>query len=141
MTFPINTETARHGRRLFLFGGVGVANTATDFLAFAALVALGLAPALANVLAFLLANAQSYLVNSRITFRTEDGPSALSPFGYGRFLAVHVVSLVISTAMIVAFAGVTGPLKAKAAATVFTFLWNYTVSALVVFRQPRERAS
>src|SRR5690606_5480450 len=55
-----SSSPARHGRRFALFGGVGLVNTATDLAVFAALMAAGLAPVLANGAGFVAANAQSY---------------------------------------------------------------------------------
>lgn len=135
-------DAASHGRRFVLFGGVGVANTATDFAAFAALIAAGISPVAANALAFFIANAQSYWMNSRVTFREAGRPAAISPGGYTKFLGAHLVSLLISTAMIAAFADVIGAVGAKALAAIFTLAWNYTMSAHLVFRpEPRRPES
>jgi putative flippase GtrA len=123
-----------HGRRLALFSGVGLANTLTDFLVYAGLVAAGVFAPAANVAAFFAANAQSYLVNARVTFRKAGGPAAISPLGYAKFLGAHIVSLILSTAMIVAFADAIGPIAAKLASFVFTLAWNYATSALFVFK-------
>lgn len=129
-----DSDTPDHGRRFALFGGVGVVNTATDFATFAALVAAGVSPVAANGAAFLVANTQSYWLNSRVTFRDGGGPARLSFGGYGKFLGAHIVSLAISTAMIAAFAGVIGAVGAKAVAAIFTLAWNYMMSAHFVFR-------
>ncbi|MEX0644983.1 MAG: GtrA family protein [Parvularculaceae bacterium] len=124
----------RHGRRIALFSGVGVVNTITDFVAYAALVGLGAFAPTANVIAFLGANAQSYIVNARITFREAGEPARLTLLGYAKFLGAHIVSLVISTAMIIAFADAIGAIAAKLASFAFTFAWNYAMSAFFVFR-------
>lgn len=115
------------------FGGVGVANTIADFIIFWALIAAGAPAVAANFTGFLAANLQSYLLNSRITFRAEGRPAAVSLSGYGRFLAAHAMSLAVSTILIVVLADRAGPLAAKAAAMGFTFLSNYAMSALFVF--------
>ncbi len=115
------------------FGGVGLANTIADFLIFWALIAAGTPPAPANVAGFLVANLQSYLLNSHITFRAEGRPAAVSFSGYGKFLAAHAISLALSTILIVVLADRVGPLPAKAASIAFTFLWNYAMSARFVF--------
>lgn len=128
------------GRRMIRFGGVGVVNTITDFALFGALIAAGASPAPANIAGFLGANLQSYLLNSRITFRVGGRPAALSPPGYMKFLAAHAMSLVASTAMVVILADRVGPLPAKAAAVGFTFVWNYAMSAIFVFAR-RNAAS
>lgn len=125
---------AFNGRKLALFGGVGVANTATDFVAFAGLVAFGVPAIVANGAAFLIANAQSYWMNSRVTFRDEGRAAPISVSGYGKFLSAHLVSLLISMGMIAAFSGVIGALAAKAVAAIFTLAWNYMMSAHFVFK-------
>lgn len=117
------------------FGGVGVANSITDFSTYWVFVAFGAAPALANVAGFIIANLQSYLLNSRFTFSAHGRIAARSLSGYGKFLIAHLMSLAVSTVMILALAGNIGPLPAKAAAMGFTFLWNYTMSALFVFAE------
>lgn len=127
-------DPAGHGRRFVLFGGVGVANTATDFAAFALFVAAGVPAVAANGAGFLIANAQSYWMNSRVTFREEGRPAPISFRGYGKFLSAHLVSLLISTGMIAAFADVIGAVGAKAVAAIFTLAWNYMMSAHFVFK-------
>jgi putative flippase GtrA len=125
----------RHSSRLARFGGVGVANTLADFSVYAGLLALG-APALAaNAASFVVASGQSYVLNSRITFRDGGAPAPMSFGGYARFFAAHLMSLAISSAMIAVLAGQIGPLIAKASAIVFTFGLNYAMSAHFVFRR------
>ena len=126
-----------HAARASKFAGVGVLNTAVDFGAFAALTAAGV-PALAgNLAAFVLANAVSYRLNGRFTFR--EAEPRLSAAGYLRFASVHAVSLALSSGFIALFAGALGALGAKAAAAVFTLLWNYAASAFFVFRRKPVR--
>lgn len=125
----------RHGGRMARFGGVGLINTLTDFLIYAALVFAGLAPALANAASFFAANAQSYAINGYVTFRDPGEKAQYSVGGYLRFLAAHAASLAISTAVILAFADAYGAYLVKAAAIVFTFVWNYFASAFLVFRR------
>lgn len=127
----------RQGGRIAKFGGVGLANTAVDFAVYAVLVAAGAPLLLANVASFAVANAQSYLLNSRITFRDAGGAARISFGGYGKFLAAHLMSLAISTAIIAIFADRWGPMASKASAAFFTFVWNYATSAILVFRRTR----
>lgn len=115
------------------FGGVGVANTITDFAVFWVLIVAGLTPVLANLAAFFVANLQSYFFNARVTFRVAGRPAAVSPAGYLKFLTAHLMSLAVSTAMVVMLASRIGPLAAKAAAIGFTFAWNYAMTAAFVF--------
>lgn len=123
------------------FGGVGLVNTLTDFLGYAVLLAAGAAPLIANAFGFAAANAQSYLLNSQFTFREAGRAAQAAPAGYARFLAAHLASLAISTAMIALFADALGPIAAKAVAALFTFVWNYAASAIFVFRRRRAPVS
>lgn len=130
-----------HGPRILRFGGVGIANTVTDFALFWVLIVGGLAPVLANVAAFFIANLQSYFVNARVTFRVGGRPAAVSAAGYLKFMTAHLMSLAVSTAMVAMLAGRIGPLPAKAAAIGFTFAWNYATTAAFVFARraaPRD---
>lgn len=137
----IGFAARREGARMAKFGGVGLANTATDFFVYGALLSIG-APALgANAAGFFAANAQSYLLNSRFTFHEGCAPARVSLAGYGKFLLAHLISLAISSAMIAIFADRWGALPAKASATLFTFLWNYSMSAIFVFGAKRRAAT
>lgn len=120
-------------RRMLRFGGVGLVNTVADFAVFWALTALGAAPVAANGAGFVASNLQSYLLNSRITFRVDGRAAAISLIGYGKFLLAHTMSLVVSTLLIVALAERIGALPAKGAAIGVAFLWNYATSAAIVF--------
>jgi len=129
------TESSRgtfagHAPHAARFAGVGVFNTGLDFLVFIALQTAA-APALfANGAAFLCANGASYALNARFTFGAD-----VSFGGYGRFLSVHVASLVVSTVCIAAFEGLIGALAAKAVAAALALSWNYAGSALFAFRK------
>ena len=99
------------------------------------MLALGLAPVAANVIGFLGANAQSYFLNARFTFREGGRSSPITLAGYGKFAAAHIASLIISTLMIIALADSIGAFAAKIAALGFTFVWNYSTTALFVFKR------
>lgn len=124
-----------HGRGAFLFSLVGVLNTATDFAVYAAGVYLGVFPLLANVIAFIAANIQSYWVNAVVTFRRDGRAAKMSVRGYFRFAAAHLFGLAISTGFILAFSSAVGPLPAKLGAVAFSVASNYVLSALFVFRR------
>lgn len=137
----IKARARREGARMARFGAVGLANTATDFALFSALILAGVAPTLANGAGFLAANLQSYLVNARVTFGEKGAPAPVSFSGYGKFAGAHILSLVFSTAMILVLSDRIGPFAAKAAGALFTFLWNYWSSAFFIFRAGKENAS
>lgn len=129
------TTLRRHGRQFFVFGLVGVFNTITDFSVYAAGIFIGLPPALANIVAFMTANPLSYFINSRTTFRVASKPAPISYKGYAKFLTAHLLSLVISTALVGFLAPQIGPFRAKILAVVVTALINYSASAIFVFRR------
>lgn len=129
-----------HRTRIVRFAGAGALSAVTDFAVFAAAGAAGAAPAAANVVSFLAANAQSYVLNARLTFRTGGRPTPLSPSGYGRFFFAHLFSLALSTALVAALAPAFGAWPAKIAAALVAGVWNYAASSRFVFVRPREGA-
>lgn len=116
------------------FGAVGVGNVVTEFAVFGALLHFGVGPLAANLLGFLCANIQSYVVNAHVTFRKDGAAAPLTIFAYRRFFLAHCLSLAISSGFIIFFAEQFGPLLAKAAAVGFGFIANYSISARFVFR-------
>jgi putative flippase GtrA len=114
------------------FGLVGVVNTLIDFVVFVALYRLaGLDPLAANVVAFLTAVSNSYVMNHRWTFHQSH--SALSFSAYLRFVLVNIGGLIIGTLAILSF-GRFMPLEiAKLIATAITLLVNFSSSKLLVF--------
>lgn len=116
------------------FGGAGLASAVVDFATFAAAIGAGAPPAAANIGAFLVANAQSYVLNARLTFVTAGSPAPLSWRAYGRFLAAHLLSLAASTAIVAGLAPHLGPWPAKIVAALVAAAWNYCASHYFVFR-------
>jgi putative flippase GtrA len=131
----VSARLRRHSSAMARFGVVGVGNLVTEFAVFAALLHVGLPALAANACGFLGANSQSYVVNAHVTFRKDGAGAALSWSGYRRFFLAHCLSLAMSTAFILAFAGDVGPYAAKGAAVLFGFIANYAMSALFVFRE------
>jgi putative flippase GtrA len=131
----------QNGRRFFLFGVVGVVNTLVDFAAFSAALALGVTPALANILAFATANPLSYIINGKVTFRSASGPAALSFGAYAKFCAAHLVSLAISTGLVFWLSPVTGAIPAKLLAVAATLLINFLTSSAIVFGAGEKRSA
>jgi putative flippase GtrA len=137
-------------RKAFIFGVIGVVNTAVDFCIFAFGVnVLGLALVPANVLSWLVAITGSYVMNSFITFAAESGRQ-LKWRGYATFLASGIVGLVANTATLVIgdlllrplLADVQIPhmppanvLGAKILAIGVSFVVNFSMSHFVVFRR------
>jgi len=128
----------RHGARFLKFGAVGGVNTAIDFAVYAGLILAGFTPWIGNICSFLTANAASYLMNSRFTFRGPEGPARLSPSGYLKFFSAHAMSLLVSTAIVAVLASPIGPLFAKLAAIGVTVVLNYLASAFFVFKEEKK---
>lgn len=130
-----------HRRRILRFGGAGVVSAATDFAVYALALGAGAQPAVANALAFLVANVQSYLLNARLTFVYDGRPAQISVSAYGRFLLTHALSLVVSTALVATLAPHIGPLSAKFIAIGVAAVWNYGASHYFVFGRDKALRS
>jgi putative flippase GtrA len=122
------------------FGMVGVVNTFVDLGVF--LLAYGkfgvpLIPA--NVLSWLVAVTGSYVMNSFITFSVESGRK-LRWRDYGTFVASGIAGAVANTAALVVAAYFVPIVIAKFVAILASFMVNFSLSHLVVFR-PRNRAA
>ncbi|MEO5343269.1 MAG: GtrA family protein [Gammaproteobacteria bacterium SHHR-1] len=121
-------------RQFLRFGLVGVLNTALDFTLFILFYGvLGLAPQLANALAFWLAASNSYWLNQRWTFAA----SQPSLGAYGRFLLFNAGGLLISSLLLHWLGPVIGMEGAKLAAIGLAFLWNFIMSKHFVFARPK----
>jgi putative flippase GtrA len=131
-------------RKAASFGVVGVINTGIDFGVFWIAVhefALPLIPA--NVLAWVVANSCSFVMNSLFTFAAESG-GKLRWRAYGTFVASGIVGLIANTTTLVVaaklmpllLAGEDAQLAAaKACAILASFVVNFSLSHFVVFRR------
>ncbi len=144
---PLQRLTAALRRQVMLmkatsFALVGVVNTVIDlgvFLVARNVFELSLIPA--NVLAWLVAVAFSYAMNSFTTFAAESGRK-LTWRAYAAFVASGVVGVSASTATLVLLSYVIPELAAKLLAIGVSFLVNFSLSHFVVFRKradPVER--
>ena len=117
-----------------MFASIGLGNTALDFAMFTALIALTpIAPLVANVFSFSLGAVNSFVLNSRITFR--DRPMSLwAPQRVWRFAAVTLCALALSSAVLALLLTVLPPLPAKAGSVVVVFAASYLMNATLVFR-------
>lgn len=136
-----------HERPLILkaisFATVGVLNSVIDFGVFWVAVQYLSAPLIAaNVLSWLVAVSNSYVLNSVITFARESG-GALQWRTYGKFLASGLAGLVVNTTVLIAAVSLMPRLIAdpglqlaasKACAIAASFLVNFSLSYFVVFR-------
>lgn len=125
----------QHINGLFRFGAVGVVSTVVDFAIFA-MLALGFDfnPVVANVIAYLVAVTNSFVLNNRFTFKGHGQRSVLA--AYARFVAVNTGGLMVSTLTIYLLAGLMPALAAKLVAIAFSLFVNYFASYFFVYRPP-----
>jgi putative flippase GtrA len=113
---------------------VGVINTAIDYVVFWILISFTpLSSVLANVISFSLGAANSFLMNSTITF----GDPHTTHCNYEsawRFVAVVLLCLAISTAIVAVGEQFIHPLAAKIISIVGTFTAGYLLNSRFVFR-------
>ncbi|HJR21338.1 MAG TPA: GtrA family protein [Dongiaceae bacterium] len=126
-----------HARRFTVFAGVGAINTLVDIGAFVCLYQFaGLDVILSNVLAFLLAVANSYIFNRFITFRDRSGGSLRR---MGAFFVVAVAAMIVSTAIVFLASQFIHPVFGKLIATVASTFINYLGSHHLVFTRERRQ--
>lgn len=132
-------ETARsHARRFAMFAGIGIINTLIDIGAFVCLYELvGLDVISSNVLAFLLAVANSYVLNRLITFRDRGGGVG-SLRRFARFFVIAVTAMIVSTAIVYLASQLIYPVIGKLIATVASTFINYLGSHRLVFIRERQ---
>jgi putative flippase GtrA len=118
------------------FATIGVINATIDFSIFAfAHYYLGWRVVPANVVAWMIAVTNSYLMNSLTTFAAESG-RRLRLKDYGMFVASQVGGLIANTLTVYALATfLVAAWIAKLAAIGVTFLVNFSLSHFVVFRR------
>ena len=130
----------KHFKGFAKFGSVGVLSTITDFVLFTIALFAGIAPLVANVISFVIANVQSYALNSRFTFRAARKGAPLSVFSYLKFFTVHLPGLGISSAVIYLLGPIIGDLPAKVVAIGGAALSNYFLSAYLVFGDGKSKS-
>ena len=132
------TLTRSHPRRIATFVGIGAVNTAIDISAFACLYGLaGMHVVPANVLAFLIAVTNSYVLNLLITF-ADRGSTRGTLRSFARFLSVAVAAMCVSTAIVYLISMVTHPMIAKLVATAASTAINYVGCHRFVFLPPKR---
>jgi putative flippase GtrA len=120
-------------RRAAIFIGVGAINTVLDISAFACFhQLLGVAVIPSNVLAFLIAVTNSYVLNLLMTFADRRGGRG-TVGSFARFLLVALIALAASTTVVYFASMVVHPLLAKLVATAASTVVNYTGCYRFVF--------
>jgi len=112
------------GNKAGRFLVVGLFNTVIDMAVFAALLFVGLQPLVANVLAWVVAVAFSYVVNSRWSFERDETLSGSQSLL--RFVSLGaLISLGVSSGLIAALAGWIGVWPAKVLGVALAAILNF----------------
>jgi putative flippase GtrA len=128
--------------KVLSFGLIGCVNSAVDFAVFSlGHLYFGLPIIPANLISWCVAVTNSYVLNSMFTFAAESG-RRLSVKSYFTFAATQVGGLIANTATVYVLSVFlfVPVLIAKALAIGASFLVDFTLSHLLVFRK-REEAS
>jgi putative flippase GtrA len=121
------------------FALVGVVNTVVDFIVFSFThMRLGLPIIAANILSWIVAVTGSYVLNTLVTFAAES-EGKLRAGTYVSFAGSQVGGLVANTATVLIASYFMPVLMGKVLAIGVSFLVNFLLSHLVVFRQRRAR--
>jgi putative flippase GtrA len=120
------------------FAMIGVVNTGIDFGVFTFIYYyLGWHILVANPIAWLLAVSNSYVLNSMITFAAETG-RRLSVKAYITFILTQAGGLIANTATVFILSFFVPAWMAKIPAIGASFIVDFTLSHLVVFRRRKE---
>jgi putative flippase GtrA len=120
------------------FALIGCINAAIDFGVFSiGYFYVGLPLVVANVIAWCAAVSNSYVLNSLITFAAES-ERRLSVKAYLTFAATQVGGLVANTTTVVVASFFIPVLLAKVLAMAASFVVDFSLSHLVVFRRREE---
>jgi putative flippase GtrA len=120
------------------FAMIGAVNTVIDFAVFSlGHLYFGLPIIPANLISWSVAVSNSYVMNSKITFAKESGGrlNLKSYFGFG---ATQIGGLIANTITVFALSYVMPVLFAKLIAIGASFMVDFTLSHLFVFRRREE---
>jgi putative flippase GtrA len=124
-------------RKAICFASIGVVNTLVDYSLFSLIhLYFGVPIIPANVCSWLVAVTGSYVMNTMITFAAES-ERRLHLKTYGMFLAAQSSGLVGNTTTVFVGSYFMPVLIAKALAIGVSFVIDFTLSNLVVFRRRR----
>ncbi|MGH6767435.1 MAG: GtrA family protein [Xanthobacteraceae bacterium] len=120
------------------FALIGVVNATVDFTVFSiGYFLVGLPIIVANIISWCVAVSNSYVLNSMITFAAESG-RRLRFKSYMTFAATQVGGLIANTATVVIASYFMPVLVAKVLAIGASFVVDFTLSHLIVFRRHEE---
>ena len=122
------------------FALIGIINTLIDLSVFLAAYNVFHVPLVpANVLAWMVAVSGSYVMNCFVTFAAESG-RVLRWRAYGAFVLSGVAGVIANTTTLVVASYWMPVLAAKILAIAASFVVNFSLSHLVVFRTPEQSA-
>ncbi len=130
-------DIGKNFRQLMKYGAVGVLNTAVDFLVYQLLTFIGINYAVAQCISYSCGILNSYLFNSRWTFR-EDAKRERGEFF--SFIAVNVISLGLSVLLLKIcydVLGIESNLISKALVTPVVMVINFIGTKLLVFKKTK----
>ena len=120
------------------FAMIGLVNTGIDFGVFTfTYYYLGWHIFVANPIAWLMAVSNSYVLSSMITFAAETG-RRLSPRAYIKFILSQAGGLIANTTTVFILSYFMPAWMAKIPAIGASFIVDFTLSYLVVFRRKEE---
>lgn len=129
-----------HARRAAMFIAVGLLNTLIDIGTFTCLYQFaGFDVISSNVVAFLVAVTNSYIMNRFFTFGDRRG-SGGGVRRFARYLTIAVTAMTVSTAIVYLISQFTHPLIGKLVATVASTVINYIGSHRFVFTAEQKAA-
>ncbi|TCM88605.1 putative flippase GtrA [Paenibacillus sp. BK033] len=127
-------------KQFVLFNMVGLLNTLVDFIVYSILVWAGLYVLPAQVISYSAGMANSYALNSLITFKGASKKEGAVKAGSGRavrFILLNAAVLGVSMLLLYELTETVGlgPLTAKLLATVVTVVLNFAGSKWWVFKE------
>jgi len=121
----------------FKFGVVGSLNTIIDFIVYTVLTAVGINYLLSQILSYSCGLLNSYFVNRKWTFKQKEKASLKE---FGRFLAVNVVTLLLTLLLLHIFYRELGVnlLLSKLIVTAIGTIFNFIGTRLLVFTKANK---
>lgn len=123
-------------RQFIVFCLVGVSNTVIDFFTYILLTRFidffSKYFLLANIISFIMAATNSYILNRTYTFKSSNGNIKKE---YIRFILVSCIGLCINTMILFSLVHLFSmhDIKAKMCAVVVVIFWNFTINKLWTF--------
>ena len=133
---PLAKNAADLFWRPVCFAGVGLANTLVDFAILLELSRVLLwPPTLANIVSYSCGLLCSYMLNSRLTFKSR---TSSWRFPFLIYICANILGILTNCAIVFMAAPSLGLILAKSYAIVASFAVNYLLSRFFVFSTERE---